>query len=286
MISIVIPAHNEARVIHRCLDAICKEAEPGELEVIVACNGCHDETADIARAYGAPVRVVEVVEPGKWRGLNAGDEAAQGDTRFYIDADIHLSLDCIRQVARVLAEGQALAAAPRMAVDTRGSSWAVRAFYDIWLDTPYAKSGMIGSGVYALSAAGRARFDHFPPITADDAFARLHFANHERLTVEGCCFTITAPRHLWGLIKIKTRAYFGDLELRRYAPHLQQNDEAGNPGGLAAMAREPKRWLPLAVYLAVRLVTRLRGRYRLYFGGVRWERDDSAREWVGRGQGG
>ena len=55
MISILVPAHNEETVIDRCLRAILDGALPGELEVIVICNGCSDGTARRARAYGNAV---------------------------------------------------------------------------------------------------------------------------------------------------------------------------------------------------------------------------------------
>ncbi len=58
--SVVIPAHDEAAVIGRCLDALFTGFEPGELDVVVVCNGCTDDTASAARASGHPVRVVEL----------------------------------------------------------------------------------------------------------------------------------------------------------------------------------------------------------------------------------
>jgi cellulose synthase/poly-beta-1,6-N-acetylglucosamine synthase-like glycosyltransferase len=39
MSSVVIPAHNEAAVIGRCLSSILMDAEPGEFEVVVVCKG-------------------------------------------------------------------------------------------------------------------------------------------------------------------------------------------------------------------------------------------------------
>jgi glycosyltransferase involved in cell wall biosynthesis len=282
MISIIIPAHNEAKVIRRCLDAICAGSDTNELEVIVACNGCNDETVVIVKEYGSPVRVVVTESAGKWRGLNDGDKAACGNLRFYIDADIIVDFTCIRKVADLLESGVAMAAAPKMFVDVSASSWWVRAFYNIWLDLPYTTTGMIGSGFYALSAEGRARFGQFPPITADDAFVRLHFNHQERLTVSDCRFTITAPRTLSDLLRIKTRAYFGDLELRNFKPELQQNQEIRHGEVLSRIAQDARRWPAIIVYLGVRFLARLRGRYKLYFGGVRWERDESSREWAGK----
>ena len=46
--SVVIPAHNERRVIGRCLRALREGAAPGELDVIVVANACTDDTAAIA----------------------------------------------------------------------------------------------------------------------------------------------------------------------------------------------------------------------------------------------
>ena len=53
-----------------------ENAEPGEMEIIVVCNGCKDDTADVARAFGDPVKVVETEIPSKIKALNLGDEAA------------------------------------------------------------------------------------------------------------------------------------------------------------------------------------------------------------------
>ena len=75
-----------------------------------------------------------------------------------------------------------------MEFDLTDRPWAVRAFYEVWSKLPYCRSGMIGSGVYALSEEGRRRFGRFPDITADDAFVRLHFKPAERRTVESCRF--------------------------------------------------------------------------------------------------
>jgi glycosyltransferase involved in cell wall biosynthesis len=52
MISIIIPAHNESSVIARTLKAMTDGAKPGELDVIVVCNGCSDDTAVVAGRFG------------------------------------------------------------------------------------------------------------------------------------------------------------------------------------------------------------------------------------------
>lgn len=279
MISIIIPAHNEARVIGRCLGALLDEAPPGELEVIVVCNGCRDRTAEVARSFGDAVTVIETDVPSKANALNLGDRAASGFPRIYLDADIVLSLEAIRQTAAALREPGVLTAAPLMNVDVRDRPWSVRAFYQVWLSLPYCREGMVGSGVYALSEEGRRRFEEFPRATADDLFVRLHFAASERRTVTSCTFTITPPRTLGGVIDIKTRAQFGNEELKRLFPHIWRNENARHGQPLLRLALRPLSWPALAVYTFVKFAVRYRAWKRLQRGEIsKWERDESSRE--------
>lgn len=278
MISVIVPAHNEASLIRRCLEALTSGAAPGELEVLVVCNGCNDDTADQARAFGGPVRVIESSIPSKSNALNLGDEAARGFPRFYVDADVRITLDAIRQVARELESGKYLAAAPRLEFDLTGRPWSVRAFYRIWSDLPYCRSS-IGTGVYALSREGRARFERFPNITADDGFVRLNFKASERTVVSTCSFQVSPPRNLRGIIKIKTRSHFGTIELRRVYPQLWQNEETEHGGSLAGFLKRPTLWPSLAVYLGVRIAARLMAYRKQLSGNHRqWERDDTGRQ--------
>ena len=58
--SVIVPAHDEAAVIARCLGALLEEVAPGTLDVVVACNGCTDATAAVAREWAPLVRVLEL----------------------------------------------------------------------------------------------------------------------------------------------------------------------------------------------------------------------------------
>lgn len=277
-VSIIIPAHNESAVIGRCLRTMLDGAREGELDIVVVANGCRDDTAAKARALSPDVRVIDTATPGKSNALNVGDEVATGFPRFYVDADVQLPIQSIRRVSQILRGGTFLAAAPQIKFDLSQRNWFVRAFYDVWFQTPYMKEGMIGSGVYAVSEAGRKRWDKIPLITADDAFVRLQFKPEERTVVADCSFTITPPDSLAGLVKIKTRGHFGNIELKRVHPELFQNEGQPHGQALLKLARNPLLWPKLAVYTYVRIASRRAAEKRLQQGDHKtWERDDSSR---------
>jgi glycosyltransferase involved in cell wall biosynthesis len=278
LISVIVPAHDEERVIRRCLEAMTTGARPGELEIIVVCNGCSDGTAKVAGEFGEPVRVIESPIPSKRQALNLGERSARAFPRFYVDADVVLPIESIRAVAAALEDGPFLAAAPRMQVDLRHRGWAVRAYYDIWTRLPYVSEGIIGSGVYALSESGRARFDRFPEITSDDGFVRLLFAPEERITVDGSHFLVTPPRSLRGILNIKTRSQKGCVELRHAYPALERNERRNYGRVLGEIARRPQLWPKLVLYGGVLLATRLNAQWKYRIRGLAdWERDDESR---------
>lgn len=278
-VSVIIPAHNEARVIDRCLSSMHHGSVADELEIIVACNGCSDDTAAVARRSVADVHVVELERASKAAALNAGDAIATRFPRFYVDADVEVSIDAIRATAAVLSGSAALCAAPRPNFELAGRPWLVRQFYETWNCLPYLNDEVVGTGVYALSQEGRARFDEFPPITADDQFVLQQFTIDERVSVAGWTFSVFPPTNVAGLLRMRRRAYRGVRELRRYgSPHPVL---ATSTSDLVELARDPRRVPGLTVYLAV--VAIARATVLLMPAARAWERDDSGRDAVRTG---
>jgi glycosyltransferase involved in cell wall biosynthesis len=276
VISIIIPAHNEEAVIARGLRAIVEGAAPGELEVIVVCNGCSDRTAAIARGIGGPVRVLEIATASKVMALNAGDKAASGFPRLFVDADVVLPLQSVRLIASALQCGDALAAWPEPRTDLSRASWPVRAYYAVWLALPYNRDGgRVGSGVYTLSREGRARFDRFPDVINDDGFVRFRFAPGERLTVPGAYSMVEPPRSLGALVRVKTRVRAGQYELRERFSDSPAADRKSPSRLLGMLARRPALLLALPVYVGVTLLVRWRARRRI--ASVDWARDMTTR---------
>lgn len=93
LVSIIIPAMNEARTIANTI--IGARGVHPRCEVIVIANGSQDGTAEIARSCGA--YVISYEEPlGHDVGRSVGAEAAKGDVLLFTDGDLILSASQLR----------------------------------------------------------------------------------------------------------------------------------------------------------------------------------------------
>lgn len=276
--AVIVPAHQEERVLPRTLAALL-EGLPEDVQVLVVPNGCTDRTAEIARGFAPRVEVVEVEEASKTAALNAGDARARAYPRVYLDADVDLPGDQLARVLASLEEEGALAAEPAGRMDLTGAGSLVRAYYAVWLALHGRRPGDVGSGLYALSEAGRARFGAFPPVISDDGYVRTHFAPDEIRLVEGAESVVRAPRTLGALVGIKTRSRLGVLELERRFPELwARKRRAGSSLAGKTRALPLRLWPLVPVYALVQLAVRRRAaRLARDLGGYRWERDESSR---------
>lgn len=142
---------------------------------------------------------------------------------------------------------------------------------------PYIRDGVVATCSFVLSKAGRTRFDKFPAVINDDGFVRCQFTSAERGNVAGSQIYISAPRDAYSLIKIKTRARLGNMQLA--ASGLCTKPEK-KPYSKILL----KRWLSRdMIAVTVYLLTALwiRQRAKLQFKDVanyRWESDQSSRQ--------
>lgn len=97
-ISVIVPAHNEATAIVPTLISLCAQDYPS-YEIVVACNGCTDDTALIAQRYTG-VRVVESEQAGMSFGKNFGAHNARGKLFVFVDADTTLPPEALTQIVR------------------------------------------------------------------------------------------------------------------------------------------------------------------------------------------
>jgi cellulose synthase/poly-beta-1,6-N-acetylglucosamine synthase-like glycosyltransferase len=102
-VSLVFSAHDEASCIREKIENCLALDYPRErLEILVACDGCTDRTAELARAAGGDrVQVIEIVpRAGKSAALARLVPAATGDVVVLTDANVMLDPGALAALAR------------------------------------------------------------------------------------------------------------------------------------------------------------------------------------------
>lgn len=262
LLSVIVPASNEARLLPGCLRALLASDPPHlPVEAVVVSNGSRDGTAAVARGFeaafsarGWALVVLDLPEGGKPGALDAGDAAAGGAVRAYLDADVTVSPPLLAGIARALdREEPAYASGPPAIA---GEGLAARLYARVWRRVPFMTAGVPGCGLFAVNAPGRARWGLWPRIIADDAFARLNFAPTERHLVPHP-YRWPIAEGVRALVRVRRRQDRGVREVASLYPGLMANEDKGRlgAGGAARLALgDPLGFVAYAgVALAVRL---------------------------------
>lgn len=272
--TVVIPAHNEEAVIARTLQALLHEhGGSNDFRVVVVCNGCSDRTAELVREGFPGVTVMELAEGSKIAALNAGLGAAPCGPVLLLDADIELGTRGAHALLAAARRPGIEAAIGRMRIDTTGAEWMVRAFYRVWMEHPYLRSGKFAAAI-ALSAAGRTRVGTLPRVTADDSYLRRLIPPHGVALVESVTFLVRVPRELGALIRVRSRSHRGTRQLAAHVPLGVRQRSAEARGLLRRVCLRPSLWLAAPVYAGVTLAARILSRLN---SGACWERDQTSR---------
>ncbi len=116
MISFVIPAYNEERLLGRTISSIHDSAKPTAqaYEVLVVNDASTDRTTEIARSLGAEVIDVQLRHIAAVR--NAGAKRARGEVLIFVDADTVVTPTAVRMALDAVARG-AIGGAARCGFD-------------------------------------------------------------------------------------------------------------------------------------------------------------------------
>ncbi|MFC5501291.1 glycosyltransferase [Lysinimonas soli] len=109
IVSVVIPARDDAPMLARCLDALGRQTglpDDLEVEIVVVDNGSTDATAAVAREAGA--RVIEEPIAGIPRAASAGYDAARGELIARVDADSICPPDWLARAIAIFAHDDEL----------------------------------------------------------------------------------------------------------------------------------------------------------------------------------
>jgi glycosyltransferase involved in cell wall biosynthesis len=262
MLSVIIPASNEAEYIEDCLQALLSQHWPTDgapgVEVIVAANACTDATVEISESYrnefdrkGWDLVILDIAEGGKLNALNKAEDVARGRVCAYLDADVTLSDGVLYQLYVALNVPAARYASGTLRI-APSNNWVTRHYARIWIRLPFMKSDVPGAGLFAVNNAGRARWGEFPNIISDDGFVRLQFAPEERLIVPAT-YQWPLVEGFSNLARVRGRQDAGVRELEARFPEIMRN-EGKQPmrptDHLTLLMTAPVSYL---VYVSVRL---------------------------------
>jgi 1,2-diacylglycerol 3-beta-glucosyltransferase len=151
---VLVPAHNEAALVGRCVASLLRQTYPRALyRVIVIADNCDDDTAAVAAAAGADVMVRrEPEQRGKGQALRwATDRLLDGDTSFdavvIVDADSVADEDLLRALAARMDAGADVVQGEYLVLQEPGGRSALRAAaFLLFHRTRFAGRDVLGMG--------------------------------------------------------------------------------------------------------------------------------------------
>ena len=225
-VAVVIAAHNEAALIGAKVRNVMELDYPsGQISVVVVCDGCSDETANMARAAGDSRLIV--IELPRQRGKLAAIRAAIAHVRSeyiaFTDANAMLDGDALRHLVAPFADPTVVAVSG--AKHVRGGPEAIYWRYERWLRTWESVSGSIAGADGALYAVRAAAIDASRKAgAADDLLISLRAAREGGRIVLAprARTTEAASPSATGTLASRTRTISGALFALESLPELLQ----------------------------------------------------------------
>lgn len=99
MLSVIIPAYNEEKVIGRTIESLIQADYPNK-EIILVDDGSKDKTLEVAQMYKRQVKVLHKDNGGKASALNFGLAYSKGEIIVIVDADTIVEINSLRMLAK------------------------------------------------------------------------------------------------------------------------------------------------------------------------------------------
>ena len=254
-VTVLVPAHNEEKVIGRTLQALISSDYPG-LEIIVVDDGSDDRTAFIASAFARQgVRVIQRPHAGKAQALRVGFGAASHPIIVALDADTVFGRRTVRRLVEPFGDPRVGAVAGNPKVGNR--STLLTRFqvleYVLTLNLERRVYSMLNcvpvvpGAVGAWRGAAVARVGGFPTDTlAEDTDVTLALgrAGYRVRYVPGAVAYTEAPETLRQLSRQRNRWAFGMLQSLWKHRAATLNPRAGALGLVAI----PGLWVAQIVF--------------------------------------
>jgi cellulose synthase/poly-beta-1,6-N-acetylglucosamine synthase-like glycosyltransferase len=173
-VSLIVAAHDEQEVIAaKVRNALALDYPDELLQVIVACDGCEDETAGRAREAGAAL-VLELERGGKIAAQDAAVKRASGELVAFSDANASWEPDALRELVRAFEDSHVGYACGQVrfvqgvdgpgATNQEGLYWR----YEMAVRERESRLSSITAGNGAIYATRRASYIVVDPIMGHD----------------------------------------------------------------------------------------------------------------------
>lgn len=231
-VSVVLAVRNGAEHLAARVENLLGQAYPAErLQVLIACNGCTDDSEAVAARLAAREPRLRVLSSpageGKAGALNRAVAAATGECLVFADVRQRYAPDALRRLVAPLADPSVGAASGRLVIGqaTDPGVEGVRWYWGLETALRLAESrtGSVVGVTGAIYAMPRARFEPLPPnLILDDLWLPLHLAQAGRRVVlvpEAVAYDV--PSASLGVeYRRKRRTLVGNLQLLRLRPEL------------------------------------------------------------------
>ncbi|WP_202840259.1 glycosyltransferase family 2 protein [Luteimonas saliphila] len=279
-VTVVMTVHNGAADLAAKLDNLSAlDYPPGRVDIVVACDGCSDASAAIARGHTAsPVTVLEFAERrGKAACLNDAVAVATGELLLMVDVRQRVEADALRRLASCLDDPSVGVAAGELRFEDPETGFAasVDAYwkYEKAIRLAESASGSAIGVSGALYAVRRSLFPTMPPGTVlDDVYVPMHVVRggHRVVLEEGAvAWDRPSPGSAQERSR-KLRTLAGNFQLVSLAPWLLV--PGANPAWLRFVSHKLLRllspWLVLGFAIASVMLARSHGIYLLASAGL------------------
>ncbi|MGI9565785.1 MAG: glycosyltransferase family 2 protein [Nitrosopumilus sp.] len=98
-LSIIVPAHNEEKVIERTIKSVLQNNYPKK-ELIIINNASTDNTSKLLKKYANKIQIVNEYQKGKAIAINSGIRVSHGQIIVVMDADTIVTKDAFRNIVQ------------------------------------------------------------------------------------------------------------------------------------------------------------------------------------------
>jgi cellulose synthase/poly-beta-1,6-N-acetylglucosamine synthase-like glycosyltransferase len=182
-VAVIIAAYAEAAVIGARIANLRAQDYPAErLQIVVACDGSPDATAELARAAGADI-VLELARAGKVAAQDAAVRSADGALLAFSDANVQWAPDALRRLVDRFADptvgyvcGEVTFTSDEGATNQEGIYWR----YELLLRRYESELASITAGNGAIYATRAEDYRELGPLMSHDISFPFTFVKRGR----------------------------------------------------------------------------------------------------------